>query len=153
MSGSSQSLPDPSDFAPIDLLPHGPSMVFIDEVLEYGAESVVCRVVPGSNDGQYARDGVVPATMCVEYMAQAISAYAGLRAEPGERRQIGYIIAVRSLRVHVPGFVVGQPLIVRANRQWGEAHLGRFEAAIEREGEVVAQAFMSVYRPTAEELQ
>jgi predicted hotdog family 3-hydroxylacyl-ACP dehydratase len=97
---------------------------------------------------------VVPAAVGVEYMAQAIAVYAGLQAAPHQRRSIGYVIAVRKLSIAVPAFTVDESLAVRAQRQWGEDRLGRFEAWIERErdGQRLAHAFMSVYRPTAEEL-
>jgi len=138
--------------APAQLLPHGPSMVFIERIVERGETHVVCEVVPGTNDASHARDGVIPATMSVEYMAQTVSLYAGLRAPPGQRREVGYVIAVRALKVRAPSFALGVPLKVRAQWQWGEDRLGRFETSISRGDETIASAFMSVYRPTPEEM-
>jgi predicted hotdog family 3-hydroxylacyl-ACP dehydratase len=129
-------------------------MVFIHRIVEAGPRHVVCLVIPGARDAELTHDGVVPAAMGVEYMAQAIGVYAGLQAAPDQRRNIGYVIAVRNLSIAVPAFTVDDPLAVRALRQWGEERVGRFEAWIERErdGQRLAHAFMSVYRPTAEEL-
>lgn len=131
-----------------EILPHGPAAVFIERVLERTEADIVCEVVPGTQDGDYAEDGVIPAELGIEYMAQAVAAYAGLSASVERRREVGYIIAVRSLQIRTPGFALGQPLIVRATREWGESHLARFAATIERDGELLVSAFLSVFRPT-----
>ena len=130
-----------------ELLPHGPGAAFLERVLELTGEAIACEVVPGARDGVYAENGMIPAELCIEYMAQAIAAYAGLRAPEGRRREVGYIIAVRKLELHVTGFTLGQPLTVRAMWEWGEANLARFHAVIERDGEPLATAFLSVFRP------
>lgn len=137
---------------PAELLPHGPALVFLDRVLECGEQHVVCEAVPRPCDAAYACNGMVPATMCVEYMAQAVAVFAGLQAAPDRRREIGYIIAVRMLKVSVRGFPLGEPVRVHALRQWGEEQLGRFQTSIRRGEEELASAFMSVYRPSRHEL-
>lgn len=140
---------------PRTLLPHDGPMVFLERILEAGAGTIACRVVPGTADADFVDEGVVPATMGVEYMAQTIGVYASLQVEPSRRREIGYVISVRNLSVAVPGFVVGRPLVVRASWQWGQERLGRFQTSIalegEPEGRLLASAVMSVYRPPPEE--
>ncbi len=133
--------------APGELMPHGPSMVYVERILASEERSLRCRVVPGSQDTEHVDDGAIPTTMAVEYMAQVICIYAGLRAEPARRRDVGYIIAVRDLELSVPAFEVGAPLEVRVTWVWGEAHLGRFTAIIERDGHVCARGALNVYRP------
>ena len=130
-----------------ELLPHGPAAVFLERVLERNSEDICCEVVPGTRDAAYAEEGRIPAELGIEYMAQAVAAYAGLREPVERRREIGYVIAVRNLQVLVPGFVLGEPLIVRAVWEWGEANLARFSASIERGGETLATAYLSVFRP------
>jgi predicted hotdog family 3-hydroxylacyl-ACP dehydratase len=133
------------------LLPHGPSAVFIERILEQGERHVTCRVVPGTADAEHVAGGLIPSAIGVEYMAQAVALYASLQAEPERRRDIGYVIAIRTLTLAVPGFAVGEALVVRATWQWGEDRLGRFETSIERDGLPLATAFMSVYRPPPQE--
>jgi predicted hotdog family 3-hydroxylacyl-ACP dehydratase len=137
---------------PVELMPHGPSMVFVERVLEHDDRQVTCRVTAGTADADFLEDGVVPLTMAVEYMAQVVCVYAGLRSEPDHRQDVGFIIAVRDLELHVSAFTVGQALDVQVTWVWGEAQLGRFDAVIEHEGHVLAQASMSVVRPTEAEL-
>lgn len=131
-----------------ELIPHGPAAVFLDRVLARTEIDIECEVVPGTRDGDYREDGVIPAEMGIEYMAQAVAAYAGLSASAERRREVGYIIAVRSLQIRTRGFQLGQALIVRATREWGESHLARFAASIERDGEILTSASLSVFRPT-----
>lgn len=149
------SAPSPGPAAPwpepAALLPHGPPAVFIERILDHGERHVTCRVVPGTADAAHVKDGRIAGAMGVEYMAQAVAVYASLHAPPERRREIGYVIAIRSLTMAVPAFAVGEPLVVRATWQWGEDRLGRFETAIEREGVTLATAFMSVYRPPPQE--
>ncbi|MCX4247038.1 ApeP family dehydratase [Paraliomyxa miuraensis] len=149
-------LPSPTTWPdPRTLLPHDAPLVFIERIVEAGEGTIACRVVPGTIDAEFAEDGAIPATMGVEYMAQAIGVYASLQAEPGRRRDIGYVISVRDLSVSVTGFELGRPLIVRARWQWGQDRLGRFLVSVEREdapdGGPLTSAVMSVYRPPPEE--
>lgn len=129
------------------LLPHGESAVFIERIVEHDESGIACEVVPGKRDGALAENEVIPTELGIEYMAQAVAAYAGLREAVERRRDVGYVIAVRDLRVHTPGFVLGETLLVRATWQWGEANLARFSTSIERNGTLLASAFLSVFRP------
>ncbi|MBL4687071.1 MAG: hypothetical protein JKY37_20920 [Nannocystaceae bacterium] len=152
MNAANTTEPRASFPSPAELLPHGPTLVFLDRVLERGEQYVVCEATPRPCEVAYACNGMVPATMCVEYMAQAVAVFAGFQAPAGRRREIGYIIAVRMLKVCVPGFPLGEPLRVQALRQWGEEQLGRFQTSIHRGEDELASAFMSVYRPGPHEL-
>ncbi len=130
-----------------ELLPHGPSAVFLERVLERTSDSVACEVVPGTRDAAYAENGIIPAELGIEYMAQVVAVYAGLQGPAERRRELGYVIAVRKFRLHTSGFRLGEALIARATWEWGETSLARFFASIERDGESVASAFVSVFRP------
>lgn len=137
---------------PTHLLPHGPAMVYVDRILEHGPQHVVCRVVPGTKDALYAEDGRIPAAMAVEYMGQAMCVFAGLRRGESEPAEVGYIIAVRGLVLAVPGFVLGEALTVTATYRGGDERLARFETSIDREGQVLASAMLTVFHPTPAEL-
>lgn len=135
-----------------DLLPHAPAMIFLERIVEYGPESIVCEVIPGTRDADYAEHGMLPTAMGVEYMAQTVAAYAGLHSETEARGRVGYVIAVRALTLTVPHFEPGQVLAVHAHRQWGEDRIARFKTSIECEGQQLAAAFLSVYRPDPDEM-
>jgi predicted hotdog family 3-hydroxylacyl-ACP dehydratase len=121
-------------------------MLLVDAVVAQGEESVECRARV-REDNPFQRSGSLRAVVCLEYMAQAVAAFAGLRsADPGPPR-IGYLIAANRLVLSAAGLAVGDELSVHAKRVWGEASLGNFECSVVRLGVTIAQGTLSVYRP------
>src|SRR5438552_53932 len=138
--------PAHATFPPLaELLPHSPPMILLDTVVDRDERSIACavRVRP---DMPFARDGHVPALLAIEYMAQAVAAYAGLLArDEGRPIRIGYLLGTRELTLDVERFDVGDELIVRARHVWGDATLGTFDCDIDRAGTRSAAATLNVY--------
>ena len=129
------------------LLPHRAPMLLLDEVVRFDSESVTCRVTIRS-DSMFAVDGQVPAWAALEYCAQSVAAFVGLRSHAsGEAPRLGMLIAARELSLSVDSFAPGDVLSIESKLQFGEARVGRFECAVTREGSVVAKATLSVYQP------
>jgi predicted hotdog family 3-hydroxylacyl-ACP dehydratase len=132
----------------IELVPHRPPMLLLDEVLAFDGEHARCsvRLRP---DSPFARSGRVPSWVALEYCAQCVAAFAGLRgrAEGDRPPRIGFLIAARELVLEVDAFDAGDVLLVQVHRVFGEARLGHFECSVERRGVVVAKASLSVYQP------
>lgn len=143
--------------SPGELLPHGPPLVFLDRIVDAGPDFVLCeltvRIQPGVQlDGAaVASVASIASIMGVEYMAQAVAVFAGLKAEPARRRDVGYVISIRGLELQAPSFRVGEVLAVRATWRWGADRLGRFETSVSSGAQQYAVAQMSVYRPDVEE--
>jgi len=135
VSSSPADSPDAaaSDFPPlIDLVPHKPPMLLLDRVLAYSNDVVRCEVQIRA-DSPFVEDGQVPAVVGLEYMAQAIAAYAGMTARIEHREfRMGLLLGSRDLRFATDGFAVGDRLLVEARRTWGENDLGSFACKIER---------------------
>ncbi len=137
-------LPDDID----SVLPHKDSMRLIDRVVAWGPESIAVEVdVPGSGPLTTA-DGV-PAWVGVEYMAQAIAAWAGCRArQEGRDPSIGFLLGTRRFTAHSPTFAAGSCLRVEAHCElMGENGLGMFACRILAGDEELAVANVSVYEP------
>ncbi len=134
-------------FPPIaELLPHSGAMVLLDEVVEHGEGRIVTRVTlrPGS---LFTEGGRIPALVAIEYMAQTVGAYAGMRARAaGEPVQMGYLLGTRELTLDVDAFDVGDELVVEARHVWGDEQLGSFQCVVGREGRAVASALLNVYQ-------
>ena len=83
-------------FPPIEaLVPHKPPMLLLDRVLSYSTDYVSCEVEIRV-DSPFVRDGVVPAIVGLEYMAQCVAAFAGLSARhKGEAPRIGFLLGSR----------------------------------------------------------
>ena len=80
------------------VVPHRGRMLFVDELLESDVDAVVvsAEVRP---DNLFADERGVPAWVGIEYMAQAIAAWAGCRAlARGEPARIGFLLPTESER-------------------------------------------------------
>ena len=130
------------------LIPHRGAMRLLDRVVALDDEHVVAEVdVPF--DGLFVRDGEVPAWIGIEYMAQAVSAWAGARARSrgGEPRP-GLLLGTRRYEAHCDGFASGVCLRVEARCDlYGANGLGQFECRIVQDGRELASARISVLDP------
>ena len=129
------------------VLPHRGPMLLLDELVALDETGATCRLSLRP-DSTFVAGGRVPATLALEYMAQCVAAYAAARPrQPGGRPRVGYLVAVRELRLEIDAFDVGDTLDVHARCEWGQAQAGRFECSVERQGQAVAHAIVSVYQP------
>jgi predicted hotdog family 3-hydroxylacyl-ACP dehydratase len=130
------------------LIPHRGAMRLIDRIVEVDDEHVLVEVdVPF--DGLFVRDGRVPAWVGIEYMAQAVAAWAGMRARgEGGAPRPGLLLGSRRYEVHCDGFPSGSRLRVRASCELIAGNgLGQFDCSVEMEGRQVAACRMSVIDP------
>jgi predicted hotdog family 3-hydroxylacyl-ACP dehydratase len=140
------SMPLPTDIETV--LPHRDSLRLVDRVVDWQPESIVVEVdVPAQ--GLFSTADGVPAWVGVEYMAQAIAAWAGCRAR-GEGREpsIGFLLGTRRYTAHQPFFTPGSCLRVEAQCElMGENGLGMFACRILAGDGELAVANVSVYEP------
>jgi 3-oxoacyl-[acyl-carrier-protein] synthase I len=117
------------------LVPHAGPMVLLDRVLRADDESLCAEVRIGP-DSLFCADGAVGAWVGIEYMAQAIAAWAGYGARKrGEPVGIGFLLGARRYEADVPAFACGSVLHVHVHcAMQGENGLGAFECWIEAAG-------------------
>ncbi len=128
-----------------ELVPHGPPMILLDEMVEYGAGRARCavRLRP---DSPLVEDGRVRSLVAIEYMAQAVAAYAGMRSRArGEAPHLGFLLGSREVTLAVEHFRTGDALEIEVEHVFGDEQLGSFRCAVRRDGETVAEAVLSVY--------
>ena len=130
------------------LLPHSGPMVLLDRVIAAGEESL-CAEVRIRPDSLFCHAGGVGAWVGLEYMAQAIGAYAGysakLRAEP---IRIGFLLGTRHYECSKPLFAIGSVLKVYAKRIFqSDNGLASFECHIDDENLRLASATVTVFQP------
>lgn len=130
-----------------ELLYHAPPMILIDRVETYDEETVTSLVEITA--GSPFMDGdAVPAYVGIEYMAQSIAAYSGIKARnAGENPRIGYLIGSRNLALGCPGFEIGDKLHVNVHLVYDEAPMAVFDCTIHRAEKLVAEARLNVYQP------
>lgn len=129
------------------LLPHTGRMIFIDRVVTWEAERIVCErtVRPGDT---LVEAGGLPAWAGVELMAQAIAAWNGCQvlANGGTIRP-GFLLGTRAYRADTDVFPVGTTLVVEAVRRFHDDDgMGAFACRIDAEG-MHAEARLTVFSP------
>lgn len=85
------------------LLPHGGAMCLLDSVLYWDTKTIVCTASSHREDSNpLKRPEGVEAICGLEYAAQAMGAHIGLTTSSNRGRAIGYVGAIKTLRVYVP---------------------------------------------------
>ncbi|MDC0722709.1 ApeP family dehydratase [Nannocystis bainbridge] len=135
-------------FPPVaELVPQRPPMLLLDEVVAADDDGITCAAVvhPGN---LFLVDGRVHASALLEYMAQAIAAFAGLGARAsGQPPAVGLIAACRNFELHAEHLAVGDPLQIVATRVFAGA-MAEYRAAVTRRGQPLAEAILSVVTTT-----
>lgn len=97
------------------LIPHSGDMVLIDEVLHASDESIQTRITPVPGGMFNREDGSVPAWVGIEYMAQTIAAFAGVKASKvGQDIRLGFLLGTRHYHSNVTHFPPHVPLTISA---------------------------------------
>jgi len=137
------------DFNSIDvaeLIPHSGKMVLLDRIVECDDNSLSAELVV-RDDGLLGNDQTVPAWVGIEYMAQAVAAYAGVMAmRAGEPIKLGFLLGTRRCNSNVAEFKVGSTITVRVEKIIQNDNLGAFECKIQGV-DVEVSANLNVYQP------
>jgi predicted hotdog family 3-hydroxylacyl-ACP dehydratase len=129
-----------------DLIPHSGCMVLLDRIVDYDDQGLTAELVV-RNDGLLGDDKAVPAWAGIEYMAQAIAAYAGVMAKRvNEPIRLGFLLGTRRYSSNVAVFKVGAILTIRVEKIMQDDDLGVFDCQILGEG-VEVTANLNVYQP------
>ena len=131
------------------VLPHGPPMVLLDELLEWSPGKARCRVRLRA-DSPFMEDGRVRAVVALEYMSQAAAACAGLASRrDGRPPAPGLLLGTRELALAVSHFAAGDELVVEAEHLADGERISSFRCAVWCGEARVAEAVLSVYLPGA----
>jgi predicted hotdog family 3-hydroxylacyl-ACP dehydratase len=121
-------------------------MLLLDGIRDHSGDSIVCSTTP-SEATPYAGPDGVPAILALEFMAQTVAAYAGMRARSqGRPVRMGYIIGVRTMSLSVSILPLNEELLVTAEMTWGDDELGRFECSVTGPAGSVAEAQLTVFQ-------
>ncbi|PII20157.1 hypothetical protein CR919_09870 [Stenotrophomonas sp. LMG 10879] len=131
-----------------EVVPHRQDMCLLDRILRWDQDSIEAElVVPEA--GLFIEDGAVPAWVGIEYMAQAIAAWAGCRARTaGNPPRLGFLLGSRRYASTRSSFPSGTRLQVQARCELlGDNGLGMFACRILAGEEEWAVANVSVFEP------
>ena len=132
----------------LELVPHAGPMSLLDRLIAVEGERLSAEVVVPA-DGLFSHAGGVGAWVGIEYMAQAVAAWAGWQSrQMGEAPRIGLLLGTRRYRCEVARFPAGQRLRVDIERGYqADNGLGQFDCRIGADGKELASALLTVFGP------
>ena len=136
-------------FPPVDtLVPHSGDLVLLDRILTADQDSLSAALTVRA-DGLYNHGDRVPAWVGMEYMAQAIAAFAGWHAHREQRPvQLGFLLGSRRFSYTRPDFTVGESLVVTARKLLqDDGGMGVFECILDDQQGRRAEARLNVFQP------
>jgi len=129
-----------------DLIPHTGDMVLLDRIVDYDDMGLTAELAV-RGDGLFGDGRTVPAWVGIEYMAQTVAAYVGMKArQANEPIRMGFLLGTRRYNSNVAAFKVGATLTIRVEKIMQDDGLGVFDCRIHGEG-VEVTANLNVYQP------
>ena len=129
-----------------DVVPHSGRMVLLDRLLLVEEGRLRAEVVLRANS-MFVRNGRARAIVAVEYMAQAVAAYVGtISRQKNQPVEIGYLIGIREMTLAVGHLEAGDVLEIEAEHVFGNDQLGSFKTSTKKNGALLAEATLTVYR-------
>lgn len=129
------------------LIPHSGKMVLLDRIIDYDEQTLSAELVVRP-DGLLGDEKTVPAWAGIEYMAQAVAAYVGIRSKlAGEPIKLGFLLGTRRYASNVPCFDVGTVLMIQVKNIIQDDKLGVFDCRIHGKG-IEISANLNVYQPS-----
>ncbi|EWG97813.1 hypothetical protein Q427_33980 [Halomonas sp. BC04] len=124
-------------------------MCLLDTLLEVGDEHLHAEVTPRRDDLFAGSEGI-PGWVGLEWLAQAIAAWAGVQAvSQGDEPRIGFLLGTRRYCCESPWFAFDQPIRVEVALDFrADNGLGAFRGELRgSHGESLATATLNVFQP------
>ncbi|MCH9691963.1 MAG: hotdog family protein [Gammaproteobacteria bacterium] len=130
-----------------ELVPHSGDMSLLDKIVTVDKESLSARLHV-REDGIFSRNQQVPAYVGIEYMAQAIAAFAGYHAKcAGQKIKLGFLLGTRKFNSNIEHYSCGELLTIHIKQLLqAENGMAAFECHIEGDG-ISQRASLNVYQP------
>jgi predicted hotdog family 3-hydroxylacyl-ACP dehydratase len=133
---------------PIDeLVPHSGTMSLLDKVVDHGEDWLTAEVTINP-DTLFLTNKAVPAWIGIEYMAQAIAAFAGILAKIHQQDvKLGFLLGTRKYISSVSNFPIGTRLLIRVEKELqSDDGLGVFNCSIDADN-ITINARLNVFQP------
>jgi len=136
-------------FSVKELIPHSGKMSLLDRVVDYGEDWLNAEVVINF-DSMFCDGDKIPALVGIEYMAQAIAAFAGKNDKQLKREiSIGLLIGTRKYSTNTDCFPVNSILNIYVKQIYLEDKgLGVFKCQITaKDSDLFLEANLNVFHP------
>lgn len=135
-----------SNFDVQDVIPHRGAMCLLSEIIETSEEKVLAKVNINEHSSFFQASKGVAAHIGIEYMAQAISAWANA-SSPYEEPQIGLLLSCRKYETKQNYYPLNSELIIEAKPLSIDADISVFECKIfdAQKNQQVSSTTLTVY--------
>ena len=132
-----------------NLLPHSGDMVFLDKILACDNDSLSAQVIVAETCPLFNSDkSHMPAWVGIEWMAQAVSAMAGVhRLAAGKDVLLGFLLGARSYQSYCQHFALADELVVTVKCNYQEGDIGAYDCQLIRDDKIVAEATITAFQP------
>lgn len=147
------SEPSQRPFPPVaELVPHDPPMILVDELVEWSPTQALVRAQI-RRGGPFVIADRLPATILLEYMAQAIAVADGMTGHVTGRRDIGLLLGIRELSLEVEELEVGDSIDIRVEQRFADTKLASYACEVRRADQRLAHGTVNVMIAPPEELR
>lgn len=130
-----------------EVIPHSGDMILIDEIVDYNDDSLLASVTITDTSLFVDETNGVPVWVGIEYMAQAVAAWAGIQAkERDEPVKIGFLLGTRKYVAKKSYFSIGSRLLINVQQSYRENELAVFDCKIE-DNQIIVKTALNVYQP------
>lgn len=138
-----------SGYPPVaQLVPHEAPMILVDELVEWSPTHAQVRAQV-RRGGPFVQDGQLPATILLEYMAQAVAVAEGMSGRVSGRRDspgMGVLLGVRELKLEIDAVEIGDVLDIHVAHRFRDDALASYDCEVRRTGQVLASGAVNVMR-------
>lgn len=132
-------------------VPQTQGMCLLERIVAVDDDSLSAEITPSADD-IFARDDGIPSWVGLEWLAQAIAAWAGWHgARRGEPPAPGFLIGTRRFAVMQDRFAFGETLRVTVNLEFhADNGLGHFHGELwSDKGNRLAHGSLTVFQPAS----
>ena len=131
-----------------DLLPHDPPMVLLDRYISSDEKELIAEtdITPAS---QFYTEGLgVPAYIGIEYIAQAVSAFNGLKdQQSGRVVRPGFLLGSRNVQITADYFDPDAIITTRVEMSFNDGEMAVFDGHVFQDGQLKVKARINAYQP------
>lgn len=130
-------------------VPQTQGMCLLDRIVAVDGGSLLAEVTPAP-EAMFANAGSIPGWVGLEWLAQAVAAWAGWQAAArGEAPAVGFLIGSRRFETAVEGFATNETFHIAVRLDFhADNGLGQFAGEVRHNhGTRLAQGTLTIYQP------
>src|SRR5688572_12168321 len=105
-------------------------MIFLDRVLSFNRPHLTASLVVRAASAPLREKQLLTPVIGVEYISQAIAAYAALDDEKRREARMGYLVSMRHVRCYTAGFSPGETLVAAVELEAEEGSFASFSGSL-----------------------